>query len=121
MLVVDNINRTCLHHAAAAGNSLGIRFTIQVLEYRYKKETGLQIEEGKNVPAVEQLLNAQTTGGVTPLMKAAEVLSTPTVLYLLQLGADPFIEDNRGRNARRYVLKLNKNHDVYKYLLKAEQ
>ena len=53
MLAVDNMGRTCLHHAAAAGNSLGIRFTVQVLEYRYKKETGLKIEEGKNVPAVE--------------------------------------------------------------------
>ena len=26
----DKLGRTCLHHAAAAGNSLGLRFTVQL-------------------------------------------------------------------------------------------
>ena len=61
-------------------------------------------------------------------MKASEALSIRTVLYLLQLGADPFVQDSKGRTARRYVEKiefhgkgLDQKHEVFKILLRAEQ
>ena len=37
------------------------------------------------------------------------------------MGANAYITDSRGRTARRYVLNLNKEHEVYKVLLRTEQ
>ena len=80
---VDNLGRNCFHHAASVGNTLGIQFTVKVINTRHEKETGFKIPEGAIIPAVQTLLNSQTAGGVTPLMKAAEAMNTRTVVYLL--------------------------------------
>ena len=58
-------------------------------------------------PIVTFLLNAQTTGGMTPLMKAAEASSEAVVYYLLELGVNPLIVDNRGKTALDYARATN--------------
>ena len=50
-------------------------------------------------------------GGVTPLMKAAESGDNTCVEYILSLGGNQFIVDNRGRTAYDYARSnLAPNH-----------
>ena len=72
------------------------------------------------LPALQMLLNARTSGGMTALMKAASCCSSPTIYYLLKLGADPLLEDDKGRTARRYAIAYNPNHVVVAQLQQAE-
>ena len=43
-------------------------------------------------------------GGVTPLMKAAELSNKKLVYFLIENGADPTAVDNNGRIARDYAM-----------------
>ena len=56
-----------------------------------------------NAPSLIDLVNAKTTGGVTPLMKAAESGNIASVEYILSIGGNPRIVDNRGRMAYDYA------------------
>ena len=57
LFVVDKLGRTCFHHAALAGNSLGLQFCTQMLDYFEKKNTGVAVEEGVVIPAVRKLVD----------------------------------------------------------------
>ena len=72
-----------MHHAASVGNLTGIKFTIKLLDAQFETEQGVNLSNGYHAPLVAQLINQQTIGGVTPLIRAAEALSTDTVVYLL--------------------------------------
>ena len=47
LLIKDKIGRNGLHHAAINGNSLGIQFTVQLINYWYEKEIGEKIPNGQ--------------------------------------------------------------------------
>ena len=83
LLAVDSIGRTCMHHAASVGNLTGIQFTVKLLDELFETEQGVNLSNGYHAPLVLQLINQQTIGGVTPLIRAAEALSTDTVNFLL--------------------------------------
>ena len=72
-----------MHHAASVGNLIGIKFTVKLLDAQFETEQGVNLSNGYHAPLVAQLINHQTIGGVTPLIRAAEALSTDTVVYLL--------------------------------------
>ena len=40
MHIADRLGRTCMHHAAAAGNSLGLQFTVTMLQLWFTEKTG---------------------------------------------------------------------------------
>ena len=71
----DKYGRTCLHHAAAAGNLIGLEFTKQAMKYWYVKNNGHEMPEGAFIDFVKVLTN----GGMTPLMKAVESDSVSVV------------------------------------------
>ena len=52
LFAVDHLGRTCFHHAAIVGNTLGIQFTVRVIIARHEKETGFKLPEGAVIPAV---------------------------------------------------------------------
>ena len=103
----DRFGRTALHHAAAAGNALGLQFTVSYLNYLYEKEENFKIPDGFVIPSVQALITAVSNGGVTPLMKAAEACSSATIVYLLSIGSDPLVQDNFGRTALSYAISAN--------------
>ena len=49
---IDLLGRSCFHHAAIVGNSLGVQFTVQLLNYVHEKETNFKIPEGYVIPSV---------------------------------------------------------------------
>ena len=59
-------------------------------------------------------------GGVTPLMKAADSLSVPTVIYLLEIGSDPWAIDDYGRTAKYYAAAVDPTHKIVVILEQAE-
>ena len=100
----DKYGRNAFHHAAAAGNLLGIQFTHLYMNYLHERETKFKIPEGYLTPQIQQLVAEKTHGGITSLMKAAMSLSSATVQYLLSIGADPKTTDRQGRTAKQYAI-----------------
>ena len=49
-------------------------------------------------------MNAQTVGGVTPLMLACQVANAKIIVELLKNGASPFLKDQLGRLAENYFV-----------------
>ena len=80
----DSYGRTPLHFAARIGNQTAIDFLLKVGQN--------QTDENGNVitPATEINVNAQTIGGETPLMRAAECGNLNICIALLKAGSDPF-------------------------------
>ena len=71
------------------------------------------------IPVVKRLINTQTHGGVTPLMKAAEIAHTPTVYFMMELGANPLLIDGRGRTAITYAKAFYPKHEIVQQLRRA--
>ena len=74
-----------MHHAARAGNSTAIQFILEA-----EKEAKVNID-------------AQSIGGETPLMKAAEHGSVDNFNMLLKAGCNPFLKDIHGKRADDYA------------------
>ena len=36
VLAIDDVGRTCFHHAAAVGNALGLQVTVQLIKYQHE-------------------------------------------------------------------------------------
>ena len=102
LLATDSVGRNCFHHAAGAGNTLGLQFTIGLLKYHFEMDNKLKVDKTMvgQLPTVQWLVRSQSIGGVTPLMRAAESCDDSAVFYLLSIGADPLQRDNRRRTAR---------------------
>ena len=49
------------------------------------------------------MIDAQTIGGETPLMKACEAGNMEICIKLLRAGCNPFIQDNQGKDAAFYA------------------
>ena len=100
----DDFGRNFFHHAALAGNLLGLQLAVKLMKYHQEMTCLVKISDnGSNIPPLIYLLNAKTIGGATPLIKATEGFSLECVVYLLSLGVDPLVTDNRGRNALVYA------------------
>ena len=116
----DKHGRTCLHHAAAAGNIIGLEFTRDAMNYWFEKENETKIPEGEVCMALHELAKVRTTGGATALMQAAESGSFKAVKFFLQIGSDPLASDNLGRTALDHAKMAHLKDMMLKVLEKAE-
>lgn len=72
---------------------------------------------GTNLELIELLIdsgadvNAQSTGGETPIMKAISFDNADATKTLLEKGADSEIENKMGRNAISFA-KASRNKDI---------
>ena len=78
-------------------------------------------EAMKSYPSLDQLINAHSNGGMTPLMKAAESCSNSAVYYLLESGANPLLVDNRGKSAINYARAFYPQHEIVDRLKEASE
>ncbi|NLV66646.1 MAG: hypothetical protein GXY14_03115, partial [Spirochaetes bacterium] len=60
--------------------------------------------------------NAVTHMGITPLMNAVEADNTSAVKILLQYGADPRIQNIRGKTALDLAIDGAKNNEIVELL-----
>ena len=86
----DKLGRTALHFAASIGTNL------ELIE--------LLVNSGANV-------NAQSSGGETPLMKAISFDNADAARTLLEKGADPEIENTMNRNSYSFA-KASRNQII---------
>lgn len=86
----DKLGRTALHFAASIGTNL------ELIE--------LLVNKGAQV-------NAQSTGGETPLMKAIAFDNADAAKLLLEHGADAEIENSMNRNSYSFA-KASKNPEI---------
>ena len=99
----DRFSRTPLHFSARAGNQTAVTFLL---------EKGLTATE----PASQILVDAQTIGGESPLMKACECGHMDICISLLQAGCNPFLTDNMGRNAVVYARVNHPDREIHTML-----
>lgn len=92
----DFLGRNCLHMAARACNLVGIQFIMQAVERNYLKAHPDGVPQGQQIPDVQNILDARTVGGISPLMEAAGAGSIDCVLFMLRLGSNPWFHDVRG-------------------------
>ena len=56
-------------------------------------------------------MNAQSNAGVTPLMLAVKLNNEKAVEQLLNAGANPFLKDQLGQEAKDYKVSLTHAND----------
>ena len=93
---IDAHGRTTLHFLVVSDE------TSSTLAYLLDKNKGNEM----NVD-----INAQTHGGVTPLMLACQTANAKSVVKLLQCGANPFFKDHLGQEASEHFVLLPQNCD----------
>ena len=86
----DKLGRTALHFAASIGTNL------ELIE--------LLVKSGANV-------NAQSSGGETPLMKAISFDNADAAKTLLEKNADPLIKNTMNRNSESFA-RASKNSEI---------
>ena len=108
---VSSNGMTALHHAASKGNSDGVTILIDngadvnLLDNTDRTALHFAAADGTSVEAVETLINAgadinaKTTGGDTPLMKAAIFNQAEVVEVLMDKGASVGEQNNCGKTA----------------------
>ncbi len=86
----DKLGRTALHFAASIGTNLELIETL--------------VSSGAEV-------NAQSTGGETPLMKAISFDNADAAKTLLEKGADPEIENTMSRSSYSFA-RASRNQEI---------
>ena len=90
LAAVDSMNRTALHYLVqvdATGEGTAWLLSLENLKESYD-------------------VNAATCGGVTPLMLAVKLNHEKACEQLLNAGANPFIKDQLGQEAKDYKVSL---------------
>ena len=86
---IDSIGRTTLHYLSLADQKG------EIIPWLTSKNT----LENRFI-----CVNAQTQSGVTPLMLACKVANPRIIVELLKNGANPFLKDQLGNEAKDYFI-----------------
>lgn len=107
--VTDNFGRTCLHHAAAVGNCIALERILTAYGDTLGPVDQNQPEaQAQYEKLMFALVDAQTIGGETALMKAVASCSMPAVKMLLYFSGAPFAKNRMGKD----VLSFARARDV---------